>query len=552
MIDATLDRARGLLARKLGRGARPLRIAYGRIFHEANAYSPLTTSREDFERMHALEGERLARATTLRGSEFEGYMPHAELSGFVQAARLAGGVEAVPLASYMAVPSGPVSEACFAWLLDGLLSRLEAALREGPLDGVYLALHGSMEVVGLDEAPEAVILRRVRAMVGREARIAVSYDLHANLSSGLVDPVDVLVAYRTNPHWDLAPTGFRAGQRLIRALRGSIARPVHAWRKLPITLGGGATIDFLAPMRGVFKFMRDLEKDPRVVSASLFMVHPFTSAEDLGWAVHVSTDGDEALAGELADRLADRAWAERTVELPPRRTPLQGLGDAAKTWARRLGPVTFVDMDDIVGAGAPGGNTRILEALAHANGALAGRTALVPIHDPRAVAALAGARVGDRVRVDVRGTEGYDQPTVPLDGIVEATRDGDFGRVVRLDVATGDGTLVVALSDRPPLPIHPKFWRELGVDPRKADVMVQKNFFHYRIFYALTSFAHVPVITEGATSFERVVSRPYAVPTHPKHALDGWRDADPVLRSAPRRSGAADVSGKRSSPASPR
>jgi microcystin degradation protein MlrC len=73
--------------------------------------------------------------------------------------------------------------------------------------------------------------------VGPSAKLAVSYDLHANLSSGIVvDPADVLIAYRTNPHWDLAPTGFRAGNRLIRALRGHIA-PVHAWRKLPVVLG---------------------------------------------------------------------------------------------------------------------------------------------------------------------------------------------------------------------------------------------------------------------------------------------------------------------------
>jgi len=58
---------------KLGRGGRPLRIAYGRIFHEANAFSPLLTTREDFERMHYLEGDALARATTLAASEITGY-----------------------------------------------------------------------------------------------------------------------------------------------------------------------------------------------------------------------------------------------------------------------------------------------------------------------------------------------------------------------------------------------------------------------------------------------------------------------------------------------
>ena len=74
----------------------------------------------------------------------------------------------------------------------------------------------AMQVMGLEEAPEAVILRRVRAATGGATKVAVSYDLHANLSAGLLDGVDIMTAYRTNPHWDLAPTGFRAGNRLIR------------------------------------------------------------------------------------------------------------------------------------------------------------------------------------------------------------------------------------------------------------------------------------------------------------------------------------------------
>jgi len=56
-----------------------------------------------------------------------------------------------------------------------------------------------MQVDGLNEAPEAVLLRRVARRLPAHARVAVSYDLHANLSAGLVEPVDVLIAYRSNP-----------------------------------------------------------------------------------------------------------------------------------------------------------------------------------------------------------------------------------------------------------------------------------------------------------------------------------------------------------------
>lgn len=478
------------------------RIAYGRLFHEANAYSPLSTTIEDFERMHLVAGEALAQATTLRGTELKSFMPHAELTGFRQAARLAGDIETIPLESSLAVPSGPLTRACWDELTARLLDRIEAAL---PLDGIYLALHGSMQVHDLEGAPEADLLRRVRARVGDRAKIAVSYDLHANLSAGLVDPVDVLVAYRTNPHWDLAPTGFRAGRRLIKAIRGEIA-PVHAWRKLPMVLGGGTTIDFLAPMRQVFRAMKKLERDPRVISASLFTVHPFTDAEELGWAAHVSTNGDERLADELVDKLAAMLWEMRKKAIPDMFGPGDAIARARGSFLRKAGPVTLVDCDDIVGAGAPGGNTRIVAALAESARDL---VAFVPVHDPALVEALWSEADGTKKSVVLRGTPGYGMPAVPLDGVVAARATTDFGRAVRFDVvdARAGGSLHVVVTDGPPLPIHPSFWSAVGLSARRADIIVQKNFFHYRMFYATTSFAHVPVVSGGATSFAAVRAR---------------------------------------------
>jgi microcystin degradation protein MlrC len=515
----------GLRAPRLGREGRPLRIAYGRIFHEANAFSPLVTTREDFDRMHYLSGDALARATTLKGSELEGYLAHAELTGFVQAARLAGNVTTVPLVSALAVPGGPLLRAAFESIVEDLLTKLEAA---GAVDGVYLALHGSMEVTGLDEAPEAYILRRVRGVIGNGAKIAVSYDLHANLTAGIVDPADIVVGYRTNPHWDLAPTGFRAGNRLIRALRGLVL-PVQAWRKLPIVLGGGKTIDFLAPMRQVFRYLRRMENDPRVLAASVFMVHPYTSAENLGWAVHVCVDGDAKLAAKLVDELADRVWAQRDVSLPKMRTASDAIAEVTRGFWRRLGPVSFVDVDDIVGAGAPGGNTRIVRAFLDAKTDL---VAYVPVHDPAAVELAWDLSVGAPISLVLRGTPGYGQPEVPLQGHIGAKRVTDFGRTLRIDA----GGLHVALSERPPLPIHPKFWRELGLSPRKADVIVQKNFFHYRIFYAASSFQHVPVVTSGATSLDEVRVRAEAATVRRGFAASAdWRPADPKLRAMARR-----------------
>ena len=504
----------------LGRGGRPLRVGYGRIFHEACADSPVPTTPADFHRMHHLQGAELAAACGLRGSELKSFFPHAELTGFQLAARLAGDVTAVPLISSLAVPGGPLTADCFAWLIDGLVASIQAA---GPLDGLYLALHGSMEVEGLTSAPEAVILQAVRQALGPGPRIAASFDLHGNMTPEIVDALDILVAFRTNPHWDLAPTGFRAATRLFRLLRSQV-RPEHAWRKLPVVLGGGITINQVAPMRQVFARMKAMERHPRVLTASLFMVHPFTSSTDLGWSVHVTTDGDRILAERLADELADLAWKASHTPIPEFVTVDVALQRARDSRWRRLGPVTLVDTDDIVGAGAPGGNTRVLQALLASDSTL---TALVPIHDPKLYTLLEAEQIGAELDVVVRGTPGYNQPEVPLRVRVAARVDNELGRRVLL-VA---GRIQLAIAADPPLPIHPRYWTALGVKPRGIDLMVQKNFFHYRIFHLFLSFLHIPVVTEGATSMRKVTERALRVPSRPQVELADWRDGDRLLRS---------------------
>jgi microcystin degradation protein MlrC len=50
--------------------------------------------------------------------------------------------------------------------------------------------------------------------------IAVSHDLHANVTHERMRAATVLCAYHTNPHRDHASTGFRATSLLIKSLRG--------------------------------------------------------------------------------------------------------------------------------------------------------------------------------------------------------------------------------------------------------------------------------------------------------------------------------------------
>ncbi len=499
---------------------RPLRIAYGRIFHEGNSYSPLFTERENFEDFHFFEGKDLQELIRGDRHELVDILKKAELTGFLESADKAGNVDTVPLISALAVPSGPISQDCFSWLLSTLKKSIEEA---GELDGIYLALHGSMRVQDLDEAPEGVILRELRELVG-QLPIAISYDLHANLSPAIVEPATILEGYRTNPHRDLCRTGRRAGEQLIATLRHDIV-PVRAWRKLPVVLGGGMTIDFLNPMRPIFRHIKKLCTRPDVVSAHLFIVHPFTDASDLGWAVHVCTNGDEELANRLADELADMAFALREVPLPPMRSAQEAIADLRSSRiARALGHVSLVDTCDVVGAGSTGGNTHILDLLVREASDL---KVFIPLHDPAAVDALASHEEGADIKIVLRGTPGLAaQPEVPVSGQLQKRIEGDFGTTLVLAV----GKLRIAVTQKPPGAVHPKFWRSLGLSPWKADAIVQKFFFHYRIFFAATVRKNIPVVTAGPSSLDEVRHRSFDLPVWPQDSVVEWRPFDQVRR----------------------
>jgi microcystin degradation protein MlrC len=508
-----------------------LRIAYARLFQETCPFSPVPTTREDFTGFHYYTGQDLARRCEPHRVEVPGFVRNAELSGFLLAARrhnLAAAlgrrprVEPVPLLSAISKPSGMVDRETFDWLRQELDRRLQAA---GPLDGVYLALHGSMQVEGEAGSPEVKLLEQVRRRLGPDLPLAVSLDLHAHVTPDLVRQATLLCPYLTNPHRDFFRAGRRSGELLLQAITGRI-RPTHAWRKLPVVYGGGLMIDFLPPMRRVFSRLRRLQRSGQVLYASLCMVHPFTMASDIGWVVHVTTDGDRDRAEALADELAEEVWEVSKVPVPRLLEVAEALEQARQAWlARRTGVVSIVDTGDVTSAGAPGGSTWLLSHLVDHPQEL---SVYVALHDPAALAQLEGRQAGEELELVLRGTPGLpDNPEVRCRGRLLGlyTTDG-AGRVATLDL----DPVKLIVSEKPPVTIWPRFFRQAGLDPWKADVILQKAFFHYRWFFGLYNRKNIGLRSPGATSLDNLTRVDRSVPLAPLQTVDDWRPHDAVLR----------------------
>ncbi len=499
------------------------RIAFARIAQETNALSPVATTLHDFEASHYLEGDALLAAIHKR-REVSGLFHRVELAGFVAAASdRRSEIEPVPILSAWSPSSGPLTAECFETLEDRLLEGVRRAHRASPLAGMYLCMHGAMGVHGMVD-PESRLVRNVRAILGG-APLVISHDLHGNVTRARIEAADALVAYQTNPHRDHARIGFKAGRIVIGAVLGEL-RPVMAWRTLPMILGGGNTIDFLSPMRTVFRRMQRAERRGEALAASTLMVHPWNSDPNLGWSTVVVTDDDPAAADRLADELAELCWERRHERPPTFPTASEAIAVARRAWVRRkLGCVVIADASDVVTAGAPGDSTHLIRAL------LAEATGLVTycaVRDPQAIDCLWPRAAGDRVSLSIGATlDPASSPPLAVTGTIASKHDRPgFGKTVVLVVEH----LRIVVTAGPSMVMRPAFYTDVGLSPWKADIVVVKNFFPFLIFFLLYSRKVLFVRTRGRSDFDAAFQLEFDGPMHPRDVVEDWRERDRVRR----------------------
>src|SRR5690554_5953308 len=273
------------------------RVAIGGFLHETNTFAPTTARYENFEQGGGyLPLSRGDEILTRCGGVNLG------ISGFVDYARKAGW-ELVPLLWTGAIPSAHVEKQTYDRIVDELVDRIREA---GPLDGLLLDLHGAMVAEHVDDG-EGELLAKLRAVAGPRLPIAASLDLHGNVTRRMVDLADVLVAFRTYPHVDMAETGSRAAEQLGRLMaRG---RPfAKAFRQLPFLIPIPWQCTTIEPAGSLYEEVVAAETGP-VSSASILTGFPAADFEDCLPSVLVYADTQEA-ADAAADHL-EKAFLDR-------------------------------------------------------------------------------------------------------------------------------------------------------------------------------------------------------------------------------------------------
>lgn len=371
-----------------------------------------------------------------------------------------------------AFPSGRTVRSVYEGLRDQILDDLRQAM---PIDIVFLGLHGAMCADGYDDC-EGDLISRVREIAGPRATIGVELDPHCHLTSQMVEPADMVLAFHEYPHTDALERAERLVEQCWSAHQGKLA-PVTAIMDLR------ASAFFFTkqgPALELVNAMKAKEALPGVLAVSLG--HSFSSGdvEEMTAKLWVTTDGDLDRAQALCRELGDQAWAIRETASEPRRTIEDVLLDlpGLKT------PVVLAEGADNPGGGAPSDSTSVL---AHLINAGIGPLAAGPIWDPVAVAICRARGIGTKFPLRVGGKASA-LSGLPLDidvEVLKVTENAtlDFGgSVVPLGTVVGirSGNLHLSLSSVRNQAFTQGVFVQAGINCADMSVVLVKSNHHFR------------------------------------------------------------------------
>lgn len=400
----------------------------------------------------------------------------ATLAGFLDP-DVGDDVQLVPLINYQAQAGGQFSAAAYDEATAEMLRLLQ---EQGPFDAVLLSLHGAGVAENAEHA-ESETSSRVRAVVGPEVPIGVVFDMHSNVDAEIVDIVEVLRIYQTNPHIDAKDRALECRSVILDILAGA-PKPATAFRQLPLVVNIVKQDTSDEPLARILRRCRELEQDG-LLDVSIAEGFPYADVEQMGMAVVASHRTDQAAARAAADEIAGLLWDARH-ELQAGGLPAE---QALLDLSRRSGsakPTLLLDVGDNVGGGSNGDSTTILnEAVRLGIGNF-----VTSLWDPDAVASLADVPIGQQVDVVVGG-HSPEQEGVPqaLHATVIARSDGRYedpkpthggfrhynaGPSVALRTADD---IVVVLTSISTGTTSPEQFRSLGVEPTDFAAVVAKG-----------------------------------------------------------------------------
>jgi microcystin degradation protein MlrC len=465
-----------------------IRIVTGGIRHESNTFCYYLTKENNFK--------------ILRGQDA---LQNLEWSKYLLAER----VEVIPTLHAYASPNGIVEKKTFDKFKNEIIMGIKNA---GKVDGVFIDMHGALEVEGYVDA-QVNFITEIREIVGDKVLICGSFDLHGNISAEFVTHINILTAYRTAPHIDGEETRLRAVKLLLNAIRNE-QHPEIVHISVPIMVPGEKAITFIEPLKSLYGQLPDISKKEGLLDASIFVGYAWGDEKRSAMSVQVVARDSSFLpaAKKEAERLALEVWNARTrMEYEVQvgdidNTIYMAQKDTSKT-------VFISDSGDNTTAGAAGDIPLFLEKLIAHN---VKDAVVAGIADKEAVEECMKAETGKVIELKIGGKLDtvFGKPLTIKGKIINIypTRDNQKAAVVDVN-----GILVVLLSERRSF-VEIKDFQEVNIDPLQHKIVVVKLGY---LFPELREIApkSILALTPGMAN-QDIASLPYKNVQRPIYPLD--------------------------------
>ncbi len=461
------------------------KIAVAGFQHETNTFAPQPTTFEIFEERGAWP--ELTRGESLIKRFLGLNLP---ISGFISACNH----KVEPILWAAAEPGGFVENDAFELITNEIV---DGIINSRP-DAVYLDLHGAMVTRKYDDG-EAEILRRIREAAGYDLPLAVSLDLHGNLSKSFFDLADLVTIYRTYPHVDLAETGARAADLLSVALKKPLKK---AWRRanflIPVTAQG---TDY-QPSKNIYNYIDKISQN-EVASIDLAMGFPPADIPELG-PVIVAYDQSQKVANDSVEKVFKKLLEAEPIYNDRLVSAEDAVADAVKSIN---GPVVIADVQDNPGAGGTGDTTGLISALIKAK---ASDAILSMLYDPDTAEAAHKGGVGSEIDVSLGGKYTTYSKPIKCKVLIEAISDGrflftgpmfggshaDLGPVALLKIF--DTSIRVVVGSKRAQNADQEMFRVVGLEPCQHKIICVKSAMHFVADYKRVSKNIIFATSPGA------------------------------------------------------
>ena len=467
-----------------------MRILIGKYGHEANTFASSFATFEYYTKAGSfVSGDAILK-------KFKGGPDY--LGGMINAAS-AQDVELIPTISILtAAPT--LDKNCADRLSAMLLQGVEE--NRDTIDGICLALHGAGCTEETDDL-EADILRKIRAVVGKDMPITITLDLHGNLSDEMVSLTNGVFGIKHYPHIDQRKAGELAMNTLISVIQGN-KKPEVAIAHLPMIVPLSAGYTFAEPFLSIHQYFEEYKAKNNIVGITLFHGFPLADTKNTQSSIVVVAEQN---AQRAADELAKYVWDLRDKFAMENLSVTEAF-DRAEAFSGE-GYVVMNEFSDNPGGGTPGDGTHLLREMLKRNlpGSIFGY-----MYDPAAIRFLFEHKAGDVVSFSLGGkTEPiHGEPLELVDAKIMSLCEGSFtyvspmnaglsdhlGKMARVRVGNVD--IIIAeilrqtLDDRPFL--------VTGADITQYRYVGLKSAHHFRAFFQTHAATIIPADPPGLQS----------------------------------------------------